>query len=216
MKRRALIFANGELTAAHGWRDLLADNPLLVAADGAANRMRLLGVMPHVVVGDLDSLRDREELVALGVQIIHRPSEESTDLEKALDYIMDRGVHEATVLGATGLRSDFTMANFSILLKYRQQLNLSFRDAFSDITVLHGERVFSAHEGTLVSIFPVTPCSGVTTAGLRWPLQQEALAPGVRESISNRVIFSPVKITIAEGLALLFIGLNNQQSGSGL
>ncbi len=205
MNRRALVFTNGELPAAECWQDLLLDNPLLVAADGAANRMHLQGITPHVVVGDLDSLRDRAELVALGVQIIHRPGQEDTDLEKALDYIIDRGVHEATVLGVTGLRSDFTMANFCILLKYRQRLKLAYRDAFADITVIEREQVFSPAVGALFSIIPMTSCVGVTTSGLQWPLHEEMLAPGVRESISNRVVASPVIITMAEGLALVFV-----------
>jgi thiamine pyrophosphokinase len=209
MNRRAVVFANGDLPSLAVWRDLLQDDPLLVAADGGANRLREQGFSPHVIIGDLDSLDDRERSALAGVEIIHLPGQQNTDLEKALDYLIARGYSQVTVLGAMGLRSDHTLANFCILLKYQQRLHICFRDAFANITAIHGEYVFSAAPGTTVSLIPMGKCVGVSTEGLFWPLERDTLEPGVKESISNRVSTSPVRIRIDEGNVLLFVGRGN-------
>ncbi|NLP10541.1 thiamine diphosphokinase [bacterium] len=205
--RPALIIANGELPDPKLWSDLLQHNPLLVAADGGAERLTAHGLTPHVVIGDLDSLSSADALRMSGARIIRVTDQETTDLEKALDFLLQAGTERVTVLAATGLRSDHTLANFSILLKYHRRMDIRFRDAFSEISVVEGERTLALVPGTLVSLIPMEPCIGVTTVGLQWNLRQESLAPGVRESISNRVVSSPVVIRIDRGRSLLFVGL---------
>jgi len=208
MEKEALVFVNGIPVEPSVWSDLLQNDPLLVAADGGANGLKYFGIMPHLVIGDMDSLENAEELEAAGVLLIRKPEQDNTDLEKALDFLIEQEFYRVTVLGATGIRSDHTLANFSILLKYHSRMSIRIRDAYSDISVVSGECVFSADRGTLVSLIPMERCSGVTTEGLQWPLRGERLAPGVRESISNCVVSSPVKITVEEGTCLLFVGHN--------
>ncbi|HPI73972.1 MAG TPA: thiamine diphosphokinase [bacterium] len=205
--RPALIIANGELPDLERWSDLLQQNPLLVAADGGAERLTAHGLTPHVVIGDLDSFSSVDALCLSGARIIRITDQETTDLEKALDYLLKWGCSRVTVLAATGLRSDHTLANFSILLKYHRRMDIRFRDAFSEISVVERECTLVIATGTTVSLIPMEPCIGVTTTGLRWNLRQATLAPGVRESISNRVISSPAVIRIDRGRSLLFVGL---------
>ncbi len=205
--RPAVIIANGELPDPERWSDLLRQDPLLIAADGGAERLTAHGLTPHVVIGDLDSLSNADALHLSGARIIRVTDQETTDLEKALDFLLQSGAERVTVLAATGLRSDHTLANFSILLKYHRRMDIRFRDAFSEISVVEGECTLAIAPGTLVSLIPMEPCIGVTTAGLQWNLRQATLAPGVRESISNRVISSPAVVRIDRGRSLLFVGL---------
>lgn len=205
--RPALIIANGELPHFERWSDLLQQDPLLVAADGGAERLKAHGLTPHVIIGDLDSLSSATTQDWPGARIIRVADQETTDLEKALNFLLQAGCERVTVLAATGLRSDHTLANFSILLKYHRRMDIRFRDAFSEISVVEGECTLAIPAGTTVSLLPMEPCIGVTTTGLQWNLRQTTLAPGVRESISNRVISSPVVVRIDRGRALLFVGL---------
>ncbi|RLC95476.1 MAG: thiamine diphosphokinase, partial [Chloroflexi bacterium] len=53
---RAIIFANGEFPDPQTARDLLRSDDLIIAADGGTRHALAAGVIPHVVIGDLDSL----------------------------------------------------------------------------------------------------------------------------------------------------------------
>src|SRR3972149_961117 len=83
----AVIFANGDLTPPPDLSPRLAAASLTLAADGGARHCRALGVRPHVVIGDLDSLgaAQQAELESQGAQIISHPADkDQTDLELAL------------------------------------------------------------------------------------------------------------------------------------
>jgi thiamine pyrophosphokinase len=203
-KRPALVIANGDLPPFAAWQALLRQDPLLICADGGADRLWALRVKPHVIIGDLDSLSAATRNHLQDVTVIHVADQNNTDLEKALDYLLARNSGHVTALGVTGLRGDHTLANFCILLKYHRRMSLSFRDAYADIRVVEGQYECVAAPGTRVSLLPMEPCQDVTTKGLQWDLENAHLAAGVRESISNRVRTNPVQITVGSGRLLLF------------
>lgn len=49
------------------------------------------------------------------------------------------------------------------------------------------------------------PCVVETGGGLRYPLQNETLAPGLREGASNECVDGPFQITVGSGVLLVFI-----------
>jgi len=84
---RAIIFANGEFPDPQGVRNLLRPDDLIIAADGGTRHALAAGVIPHIVVGDLDSLSPDEQarVEAAGSQIVRfSPRKDETDLELAL------------------------------------------------------------------------------------------------------------------------------------
>ena len=84
---RAVVFANGDLVNAAAVRSLLQSGDTLVAADGGYLHMKKLGLQPHLLIGDLDSLPAPEvdSLRAAGVELEIFPREkDATDLELAL------------------------------------------------------------------------------------------------------------------------------------
>ena len=58
----------------------------LVAADGGADRLLALGMVPDLIVGDLDSLRDRGAFPST-TRILYDPDQDSPDLQKCLRVI---------------------------------------------------------------------------------------------------------------------------------
>ena len=53
---RAILFANGRVPDAKSLRLSIADTDLLVGVDGGTEHCLAMGLTPHLVVGDMDSL----------------------------------------------------------------------------------------------------------------------------------------------------------------
>ncbi len=205
MKKNALIVCNAPLPPQKLIDPILRENPLIICADGGANRLWRRGIQPEFIVGDLDSLQPQLRRIFSPEKIVYNPGQENSDLEKALDFALSQGITQAVVIGATGRRPDHTMVNFSILLKYHQKLYLEFLDAHCTMRLLTGDCQVPLAVGTTISLLPMGTCEGVRTHGLRYPLNDEPLILGTRESLSNLVEENPVSIHVRQGYLLLFV-----------
>ena len=164
-----------------------------------------MGIRPDAIVGDLDSISPATRKFFSRVETIHLRDQESTDLEKALDYLLMKKIYDVVVVGATGGRPDHTLANFSILKKYHRRMRLRYSDSFCELQVIDRSLSLESEVGSVVSLMPLGKCDGITTTGLKYRLRNETLELGVREGTSNEVISSPVKILVKKGSLLLFI-----------
>jgi thiamine pyrophosphokinase len=183
---------------------LLKHKPFIICADGGANKARASGITPNVIIGDLDSITQETLKFFSSVPVVQINDQYSTDLEKALDYLVASGCSSATVIGAMGERPDHTLSNFSILLKYQSRIAMKFLDERCSVEVVRKNISFAAKIGQQVSLVPMGKCSGIVTRGLKYPLKKETLELGVREGSSNEAVKTAVSISIKKGALLLF------------
>ena len=207
MPRSALIVGNGE-PPPRALLEEFAGSDLLLCADGGAHVALRCGLQPDFVVGDLDSLgSETSSSIPTECLIAVDPEGDlSTDGRKVLDHAVELGVTEAVLLGFTGRRVDHLLWNLSLLKTYRRRLALRMIDAHCEIRLIDRHIRFRAECGQKLSLCPLAgPVEGITTTGLKWPLQAEALAPGVRDGISNEVVADPVEIEVDRGDLLLCV-----------
>jgi len=202
--RHALIVANGEPPPRALLRRVLSTCDLYVCADGGANTASRYRLYPHVIIGDLDSVRRAALRRMRTTDVIRIPEQDSTDLEKALAWTIDRGYRTVTVLGATGGRLDHVAGNLSALAKYSRHAHIRFMDADGELLSVGRRLVLDLPRGTTVSLIPVGRCRGVSTRGLRWNLRNDVLEPGVRDSTSNVVTRREVTVSVGRGQLLFF------------
>ncbi len=203
-QQHALIICNGEMPSTKLLAPLLKKKPLIVCADGGANKVRPFGIIPDYIIGDLDSITQKTRIYYSSVPILHITDQNSTDLEKSLEYLLAHKVRSATIIGATGERPDHTMSNFSILLKYHKRIALQFFDERCTVEIVQKRIRFTAEIGQQISLVPMGKCTGITTKGLKYPLKKESLELGVREGSSNEAIAATIEITLSKGSLLLF------------
>ena len=204
-ERNALVICNGEVLSKKAIAPLLLTGPFIVCADGGANKARKLGVRPDVIIGDLDSITPAVRESFSNVRTIHVESQNSTDLEKVLDYLVKHRYRSAVVVGAMGGRPDHSLSNLSILKKYHNRIRLLFSDSSCDVQIVDRRIMFASEIGSIISLLPLGRCEGIMTSGLEFSLHNETLELGVREGTSNRVVSSPVTISVKKGSLLLFI-----------
>ena len=183
----ALIIANGEACSEELLGQLLEWSPLVLVLDHAIYRVLELGIKVDVWLGDFDQNHDFEEIGSRQdpLKIVHTPDQEKTDLEKAIDYLVDEGFPAANIVWATGRRADHSITNITNLVRYKEIIRLVLFDDYSKIFPLSGifEKWYVA--GTPISLIPVGIVEGIETTGLKYNLNDETLTLGHRTGNSN-------------------------------
>lgn len=202
---RAVIVANAPFRfwpEAYAWA---AQAELLLAADGGANHLARVGLRPHLVVGDLDSITPETRAWIGEARIVPRPDQDHTDLEKTLALAVERGATEALILAATGGRLDHALHNLGLLGRFGKSLACEIREEHQRIVPVHDRASFAVKPGATVSLMPLEPCSRVWAEGFHWPLFGEPLSLATRTSLSNRATAPRVEVRVEGGVCLVFL-----------
>ena len=204
---RLIIFANGLVPNLDSARHLIRPGDVLYAADGGTRHVLALGLIPSVVIGDLDSLKpeERELLEARGVEIQQYPRDkDQTDLELALEHAIQAGYREILIAGALGGRLDQTLGNLALLSDPRLvKYNIRFDDGVEEAFFTRNRCEMRGRPGEVVSLIPWDgEVTGIFTTGLRWPLHGETLLPDRTRGISNEMVNEAAGLEIASGLLL--------------
>jgi thiamine pyrophosphokinase len=211
---RALIVAAGappERAALDGaWPGWAEGAGLVIAVDGGADTADRLGLRPDLAVGDFDSIAPGglERLRAAGIPVEVAPeAKDESDTELAIRAAVARGAGALTIVGGLGGRPDHLIANVALLaLDALGERPVELLDARSRVSLLRGpgRRELRGRVGDLVSLLPLGPgVDGVSTAGLAWPLADEALPVGPARGLSNIRVDTVASVAIRSGLLVV-------------
>ncbi len=207
-EKRAVLFVNGQ--AKPGFEVALLPGDFLIAVDGGLRHLTRLGLKPHLLIGDLDSVSPQElaDVMNAGAEVRRfPPAKDQTDLELALEYALTNGYAQIMIAYALGERSDHTLGNINLL----SRPNLVDKSAWLDdgqveIRLVSQATTLPTRPGDLVSLFAWgSPAEGVTTQGLRYPLQSEPLFPWQSRGISNVALSDRFELKLSSGRLLVMI-----------
>lgn len=201
---RVLILANGDPPSPLLAQRLAAKHDLLIATDGAANHAPTLGIVPHIISGDFDSIEAETARQAFPeAQFLPTPDQEFADLEKAIHLAQERGATTITIVGAFGGRIDHTLGGIALLLRYQREIAVTLIDDRAQMWLLAAEAAsetftFPAMPGDTISLFALDAGVYVTAQGVKWPLRDELLAIGTR-GVSNVAEAETVRLAARGG-----------------
>ena len=204
-----VVFANGELDVHEKAIDLAKQADLIIAVDGGANHCRTLGITPHILLGDLDSI-DPDLLCSYEQNnvTIHRypVDKDKTDLELALDLAIAKQATRITILAALGGRWDMSFANLLLLAAPEYVgVEILLVEQETTIGICHGreEKHLAFPAGTTISLLPLNgDVDGVTLTGFKYSLTDQILKYSSSRGISNIMTESSAKIVIKSGVLL--------------
>lgn len=185
----ALIIANGLACNEELLGQLLEWSPLVIVLDSAIERVLELGIKIDVLLGDFDRGFDAEyyKNSQYPIEIVHTPDQDKTDLEKAFEYLIKRGIPAVNIVWATGKRADHTITNITNIVQYRNQLKIVILDDHSKIFLLPTKFEKWYPKETPLSIIPIGEVSGIYSKNLYYPLENDTLTIGYRTGSSNHV-----------------------------
>jgi thiamine pyrophosphokinase len=212
--RAALVLLDGDAPSRaeldRAWPGWDADVDLVVAADGGARLADALGLHIDQWVGDGDSLGSAglDALRATGTPIdLASTDKDESDAELGLLAALVAGAREVRLIGALGgAQPDHALANIGLL---GHPAAAGREVVIVDPTArIHQVGPVASIElpgrvGDLVSILPLEPAVGVTTAGLAWALSEATLDPGRTRGLSNVRVAPVARIAIRGGRILV-------------
>lgn len=205
---RILIFANGQLPDLDKARALLKPDDYVICADGGTHHAFAVGAMPHIVIGDLDSIQDtdRERIESAAIPVRqYSQDKDETDFELALRHALEQKPMSILVIGAAGGRLDQTIANLAALSDPAlAALEVRADDGVEEFLFCRSQVQVRGGIGDLVSLIPWGGVvEGVRTSGLRWPLHDKTLYPYKTRGVSNEMIAETASVRLTSGLLLI-------------
>lgn len=176
---------------------------VLMAADGAADRLLSAGVVPHRIVGDFDAVS--QGAMRSGALLVRDPDQGRTDCDKLLSLAW-AGKHAAITLASVeGDLPDHSLATLHSALASGLAVRIAYRRGIGWMLRNGDEVSVSATTGARVSLLPLAHCDDVCLAGVEWPVDAAVMRPGGFSSISNRATEPTIQASLGLGAALLFV-----------
>lgn len=205
---KTVILSSGSISDYKTCMELIKTAQYIICADGGTRHTYKMGVLPDIIIGDLDS--SNNEYIAYyrkkGVPIKeYQTDKDKTDTQICLEYALSFS-SEIVMLGATGSRIDHTLANISLLkLGLDHKIPVSIIDSNNLIMLTADTLTQTGKKGELFSLIPLSEkVEGVTTFGAHYELSNADMVIGDSYGISNYFASDSLQISIKKGY-LLFI-----------
>lgn len=213
MKKSCLIIAGGELdikfASCYIKKKYGRELPdMVIAVDRGLEGVKQLGILPHILLGDYDSvksevLKEYEEVPQVTC-LRYPPEKDYTDSHLAIEKAIQEKATDICILGATGTRMDHSLANMGLLwLCMKAGIKAELVDAHNRIRMMEHRLEIQKEEqfGKYVSLLPYTEyATGITLTGFQYPLYKDTLSMGISRGISNEIINDVAVIEIETGI----------------
>jgi thiamine pyrophosphokinase len=187
----------------------------VIAADGGAATALELGLRVDELIGDLDSVSAQVQarVAGAGARVRRFPvAKDATDLELALAAAvsLEPAPRRVIVLGGAGGRLDHLLAG-ALLLAAPQWAGVDATHTQVEawlgrakVTVVRDRAELAPFApGALVTLLAVGGVArGVTTSGLRYPLDGHDLVPGTTLGVSNEFTSAMATVSVTGGVLL--------------
>jgi|YelNatPaOPRAMG01_1025707.scaffolds.fasta_scaffold02967_8 thiamine pyrophosphokinase len=202
---RSVIFAGGDYDEDDFYRNVVTRFDLKIAADSGANFLERIGVIPDVLIGDMDSIEENtfDSCKTNGAEIIKLPVEkDEIDTELALSEAEKRGSDVTFVAGAFGNRLDQTFGVFRLMERFKGSVLFNERlYAF----VINAPLILESNPGELWSIIPLKKdVREVSLHGFKYELERKIMEYLRPYGISNESTGYEVSIDPGDGTLLIF------------
>lgn len=206
---RSLIMANGEYGDSDWYRQRAQKYELVICADGGANKARELDIIPDMIVGDMDSIEEkqRSSMERDGVKFCAFSSEKDfTDTQLAMDIAEKTGTKSILVWGGIGSRLDHSLANILSAVSFAKKgIHIQFESPTLTVYLVIDNLTIEGNIGDTVSVLALGErASGVSLKGFKYPLDEVILDANLPIGVSNILMKTEANIKVNSGVLAVF------------
>ena len=200
-KKQSVTIIGGAGFSKEDLDECLVYGPTLISADGGINSLDPNEYKADYIIGDLDSLSDRNVWTTGGSKLIKIEEQNTTDFEKCL-YSVEAALYFC--IGFIGRRTDHFLSVCSTIAKYN--IKKVILVGYHDI-IFHMPKIFEIELPlkTRVSLYPLQEIIGMDDSGLRWPVSGIKFDPLKRIGTSNITTRRKVKVSLSNSGMLMIL-----------
>lgn len=180
----------------------------LIAADGGFEHLKGMGIVPDMLIGDMDSILQECDKSEIEIRKLPREKDD-TDMLAAIKEGLAVGCKEFAIYGALGgARMDHSIANIQCLLYLHNHGAKGILYGRNErIELLCNNRIeYPATMKGMLSVFAFGgDAKGVSEQGLKYTLQDTIVKMEYPIGISNEFIGQESTIEVKEGMLLLCV-----------
>ena len=188
-KNLSVLLANGQYPEHKFPLQVLKEAKHIICLDGAVNTLCRNRLNPNIIIGDMDSI-DNQLREKYSDIIIEDRDQDENDLRKALKWLDENGYSDISILGATGLRDDHSIANIFSILNQDFKIEAKILTDYGIFQIVKNKVELSSFKGQPVSLFATKKGVKITTSGLKYNLKSDTLnyiySGSLNESSSSR------------------------------
>jgi thiamine pyrophosphokinase len=182
---------------------------VVLAADGAANILHSMDIVPTAVIGDFDSVDSEARSFAQDAHF--DPDQDTSDCDKLLRWAAAKGHADITLCNIEGDQLDHVLGNVQSAARSSLRVRLALRRGMGYVVKAGELWSLDCEIGTRVSLLPLENCRGVQLSGTRWPLTGQSLEARGLTSLSNLAEADRISVHLDEGSAVLFLATDRRE-----
>ena len=178
----------------------------IICCDSGADHALKMGITPHLLVGDMDSISDSAAMAFKGIPAKkYNPEKDKTDLSLAIEIAISKKPANISILASFGGdRLDHVLGNIHALLP-AAKLGIEAQMLSNNIkaTIINNYAKLARAGFSYISLIPMgNVATGISTVGLKYPIDNGSLHMGTTLGISNEFIEDFAEIHVKEGILL--------------
>lgn len=209
-KKNSLLISGGSVADLDILRKIGTEVDFILCADGGTDYCYKAWLTPDMIIGDLDSIsheslnKVKENNIPLKKFPIRK---DATDTELSIDYLIDKGFKDITLVGATGSRMDHTLGNILLLNKLNENgIKGRLIDKNNMIYLVDDKLKLINKDEFFISVIPISTAGAVVTLkGFDYELDKFKIKFSSTQGISNKIVEDIGYITVHKGTCLVFV-----------
>lgn len=210
---KASIIANGSIDNMGILQREINSSDIILCADGGAEYAYRCSITPDYLIGDFDSISSEilDFYTNQKVEVIKYPKEKDyTDTEICVHKALELGCSDICIIAGVGGRIDHSLGNIGLLhLINKNGAHGCITGNDCIIYLCSSEIKIQGEIGDTISIIPFAGnAEGLNSSGLKYALCNSTIEFGKPTGVSNIMVDTSCKITIANGEVLVIKQLN--------
>lgn len=182
----------------------------IIAADGGYVYLQQSEIIPDLVIGDMDSITDKEwnrKVQEYNIKTVCLPiKKDDTDMLAAIKEGLSLGYTDFSIYGGLGGRIDHTIANIQCLEYLQKHGARGIIYGRNDCIELicNEKKTYNSDCTGTISVFAFGgEAFGVTEKGLMYELEDAVLTTDIPIGVSNEFIGKESMIEVRQGMLLI-------------